>query len=49
MNVSAETEAKIKNEMLNMLSLIEFISQPSEEEGAEETSTTVSVTEISDD
>ena len=44
--MSEEEIVKIKNEMLNMASLIEL---PSEEEGAEETSTTVTVTEVDDD
>lgn len=47
--MSEEEIVKIKNEMLNMASLIELISQPSEEEGAEETSTTVTVSEVDDD
>lgn len=44
-----EELVKLKNEMLNMASLVELIAQPSEEEGAEETSVTVTATEIGDD
>lgn len=49
MIVSEETATKIKNELLNMVSLVELISQPEEEEGAQETSTEITITEISDD
>lgn len=47
--MTEEEIVKLKNEMLNMASLIELISQPDEEEGAEESSTTISTMEIDDD
>ena len=47
--ISNEQKIKLKNEMLNSVSLVELISQPSEEEGAQESATSIYFMEATED